>query len=90
MSANPGITPAEVRQWLVGRISDYLSVPAGELDVHAPLAELGLDSVYALALSGDIEDAFAIAVEPTLAWDYPTIDRLAGGIVEVVRTTAAS
>jgi acyl carrier protein len=32
-----------------------------------------MDSVYALVLCGDIEDMYGVSVDPTLAWDYPTV-----------------
>jgi acyl carrier protein len=84
VSTSTATTPADVRQWLVDRVCAYLEIPTPELDVHAPLAEIGLDSVYALALSGDVEDTFGIEIEPTVAWDYPTVDELAGAIADRV------
>jgi acyl carrier protein len=62
---------------LLDRVAVYLGRPADQVEADVPLADLGLDSVYALTLCGDIEDAFGIAVEPTLAWDHPTIAGLA-------------
>ena len=41
-----------------------------------PLAEYGLDSVAALSLCGDIEEEFGLIVEPTVAWDHPTVQAL--------------
>jgi acyl carrier protein len=68
-----GTDPAQVERWLTERVGDYLDRPAADVDPHTPLAELGMDSVYALGLCGDIEDAFGLDVDPTLAWDYPTV-----------------
>jgi hypothetical protein len=48
--------PAELRAWLTNRVAEYLRLPAPEIDTSTQLAEYGLDSVYALALCGDIED----------------------------------
>ncbi|MGH1554865.1 acyl carrier protein [Streptomyces sp. L7] len=47
------------------------------IDPTVPLAEYGMDSVCALSLCGDIEDDFGITVEPSLAWDHPTVAELA-------------
>jgi acyl carrier protein len=66
----------ELRAWLVERIAGYLGVSKDTLDTGTPLAEAGMDSVYALTLCGDIEDTFGLPVEPTLAWDHPTIDAI--------------
>ncbi|WP_181808310.1 acyl carrier protein [Streptomyces shenzhenensis] len=69
-------TPEEIRAWLIERVAYYLKQPAEEISPDASLAENGIDSVYAFALCGDIEDALALPVEPTLLWDIDTITAL--------------
>jgi acyl carrier protein len=64
--------------WLAGRVATYLGRSAEEIDRDSPLADLGMDSVYALSLCGDIEDQLDLQVEPTLAWDHPSIAAIAG------------
>jgi acyl carrier protein len=71
-------TATTVTRWLTERVAFYLERPQAEIDPDAPLVELGLDSVYALTLCGDIEEHFGLAVEQTLPWDYPTVNALAG------------
>jgi len=73
---------ATIESWLIGRVVAYGKVDPGSFTPDTPLAELGLDSVYALTLCGDIEDTYALDVDPTIVWDYPTIRSLAGGISE--------
>ncbi|WP_035851484.1 acyl carrier protein [Kitasatospora azatica] len=68
--------------WLVDRIATYLRRAPAEIDPSVPLAEYGLDSIAALSLCGDIEDAFDLVLEPTVAWDYPTVHALAAYLVE--------
>ncbi|MEV7287852.1 acyl carrier protein [Streptomyces sp. NPDC093252] len=68
--------PEAIHTWLVDRVAYYLERPATDVDPGADLAELGLDSVYALTLCGDVEDRYALVVEPTLAWDHPTIEAI--------------
>jgi acyl carrier protein len=67
----------QFRTWLTERISRYVRRPACEIDRSAPFAEYGMDSVAALSLFGDIEDAFGMYLEPTVAWDHPTVESLA-------------
>jgi acyl carrier protein len=69
---------AELRGWLTGRVAEYLQRPAEEIRTDLPLAGYGLDSMYALIICGDIEDHLGVVVEPTIAWDYPTIDAVTG------------
>jgi len=49
-----------------------------------PLAEMGVDSVHAVSLVGEIEAHFDIDVDPTLIFDYPTISHIAGYISTAV------
>ena len=74
------LTATEIEQWLVGRVVAYGTMQPDDFTVDTPLAELGLDSVYALTLCGDIEDEFELEVDPTIVWDHPTIRELAEGI----------
>lgn len=90
MDVGPDSTPAQLQEWLVERIAEYLDVAPDQLDPDQPFAEIGLDSVYALTLCGDIEDALDIEVEPTMAWDYPTAAILARGIHDEIRARAGT
>ena len=65
-----------LRPWLAARVATYVQRPVTEIETHIPLAEYGLTSVYALTLTGDIEDHLGLVVDPTVMWDHPTIDAL--------------
>ncbi|WP_405876790.1 acyl carrier protein [Streptomyces sp. NBC_01136] len=73
----PWHTEAPLYQWLTTHLAVYLDRLPESIDPTVPLAEYGMDSVCALSLCGDIEDDFAIAVEPLLVWDHPTVALLA-------------
>ncbi|MFE9115542.1 acyl carrier protein [Streptomyces collinus] len=69
-----------IRIWLTERVAYFLDVRPQDIAADDLLVEIGLDSVYALTLCGDVEDEFGILVEATLAWDHPTIDALTAHI----------
>jgi acyl carrier protein len=69
-------TPEELGSWLADRIGYYLERPSNTIGRDTPLSEYGLDSVFAFALCGDLEDLLEIAIDPTLIWDYKTVDAL--------------
>lgn len=75
-------TVESLSSWLTERIALYLDRQPSEVAPTVPLAEYGLDSVAALSLCGDIEEDFDLVVEPTMAWDYPTVEALAKHLVE--------
>jgi acyl carrier protein len=73
----PRRTEAPLQQWLTTRLAVYLDRLPESIEATVPLAEYGMDSVCALCLCGDIADDFGIVVESSLAWDHPTVARLA-------------
>ncbi|MGV1008340.1 MAG: acyl carrier protein [Dermatophilaceae bacterium] len=77
-TGQPTAGSAELVGWVQGRIACYLQREPDDIEVDESLFGYGLDSVYALTLCGDIDDEFGLAVDPTLAWDYPTIREIAG------------
>jgi acyl carrier protein len=66
-----------ILRWLTAQLASYLEVPAATISPMVPLAEMGVDSVHAVSLVGDVEAHFDIDVEPTLIFDYPTLVRIA-------------
>ncbi|MGK8524857.1 acyl carrier protein [Nocardia asteroides] len=69
--------PTTVQSWLVERVADYTGRAPHEVDPVVPLAELGMDSVSAVNLCGEIEDRWSLRVDPVLVFEYPTITDIA-------------
>jgi acyl carrier protein len=67
-----------LRAWLTAKVAEYAECAPGQIRPDVSLAEYGLDSMYGLMLCGDIEDHLGLTVDPTVAWDYSTIDALTG------------
>ncbi|MDN3022224.1 acyl carrier protein [Streptomyces sp. S.PB5] len=80
-------TERTLTDWLAQRVAEYLRTPPSEIDPAVPLAQYGLDSVAALSLCGDVEDAFGVQIDPTAAWDYPTVRALAGHLLSRLEAT---
>jgi acyl carrier protein len=68
--------------WLVGRIAGYLATTPAAIETDKAFGDFGLDSAFALNLCTDLETEFGLHVEPTVAWDYPTINDIAGHLAE--------
>ncbi|MEV7192617.1 acyl carrier protein [Streptomyces sp. NPDC093510] len=77
---------SELRGWLTGRLAVYLARPQSSIDPDTPLAEYGMDSVWALSLCGDLEEEKNLIVAPTLVWDHPTVSDI---VAHLVRCAAA-
>ncbi|MGW4797660.1 type I polyketide synthase, partial [Nonomuraea sp. NPDC004297] len=70
-------THQETVEWLLDRTAELLSVPAATLSPDTPFSQLGLSSMQAVELAGDLERWSGRSLSPTLAYDYPTIDAVA-------------
>ncbi|WP_039805381.1 acyl carrier protein [Nocardia araoensis] len=66
-----------IRDWLVERVADHTDRAPHEVDPVVPLAELGLDSVSAVSLCGEIEERWSVEADPVLVFEYPTIADIA-------------
>jgi acyl-CoA synthetase (AMP-forming)/AMP-acid ligase II/acyl carrier protein len=73
----PGRTSAEIQDWIVARLATDLGVATSAIDPKEQLSAFQLDSLKAVTLSADLGDWLGLKLSPTLAWDYPTIERLA-------------
>jgi acyl carrier protein len=71
--------------WLIDRIAVYLATSPAAIETDKAFGDYGLDSAFALNLCTDLETEFGILVEPTVAWDYPTIDDMAGYLATQTR-----
>ncbi|MBO0864231.1 MAG: acyl carrier protein [Mycobacterium sp.] len=71
--------------WLTNRVAAYVNTAPAAIATDAAINDYGMDSVFALTLCSDLEYEFGIIAEPTLAWDYPTIDAMAGYLTEELR-----
>jgi len=83
-------TPEEVEEWFLSYLAEALQTPADRIDVKAPFEVLGLDSVTAVGMSGDLEAWLGFSVDPIVVFDYPTIESLAKHLAECSRTEGSS
>jgi acyl carrier protein len=74
---------SEIEAWLQEAVAKALEKPVASIARDIPLSEMGVDSVEAVALTGDLEDWSGLEVDPTLIFDYPTIAALAAHLTAV-------
>lgn len=72
----------EIEAWLEAWLLDRLDLDASELSREKPFAELGVDSLTAVELSGELEQEFGVPLPPVVAWNYPTPAALSGYLAE--------
>ena len=79
---NTVITVDDIESWLTQYLADLLEVPEEAIDPTANFQELGLDSSLAISLTGDLEEWLGRRVNPTLLYNYTTIESLSCGLAE--------
>jgi acyl carrier protein len=77
-------SPEELGRWLTERVAYYTQRSETEIDPATPLTDYGLDSVYALTLSGEMEDRLSVRLDPTVMWDHQTINELVSHLLGLV------
>jgi len=82
--AVPAKTAEEIQEWMVNYLSNVLEMSTDKIDVTVPFDDFALDSATAIGMTGELEDWLGKPVDPTLVYDYPTIEQfskcLAGDI----------
>jgi acyl carrier protein len=68
---------AQVSDWLINKLCVIYKVPSVKIDINKNLSEYGLDSLNAIAITGELEELFELELPNTLFWNYPTITKVA-------------
>ncbi len=75
-------TSAEIQKWLRERIASEIKTEPEAVSARIPFANYGLDSIVIVTLATDLEDWLDISLDPTIFWEYPTVDALSEWLVE--------
>src|SRR4051812_42583460 len=78
-----------VKQWLAGWMEDELGLDRTGIDPTQAFLSYGIDSMHAMMLVGDLEGGIGMRLPPTLVWDYPTIQDLAGHVAALAAAAKA-
>jgi acyl carrier protein len=72
---NPKRTSEDIQEWLIDYLARALERAPDEIDVTVPFDDFALDSATAIGMTGELEDWLGKHVDPTLIYDYPTIEQ---------------
>jgi acyl carrier protein len=75
-------TLTEIQNWLVDYLAELLQIESKEIDIKIPFDNYGLDSATAIGLTGDLETWLVIELDPTLIYDYPSVETLSLHLVD--------
>lgn len=72
---------AEIQRFLISELARRIEIDPALIDPSQPLERYGLDSLNALRMARELEDRIGRRLPTTVLWDYPSIDGLAGYLV---------
>lgn len=75
------MTVEQLRDWIRNWVAQTTGVPAEEITDSKPLENFGLSSRDAVVLSGELENLVGVDLDPTVAYEYPTIAQLAERLI---------
>ena len=76
-SSTDSFSAEDIQDWMVRYLASLLEVDPDDVDPATSFDRYGLDSSAAIGMTGDLQDWLGKEVEPTLLYDYPTVDSLA-------------
>ena len=70
-------TAEQIELFLTERVARMTGLPADRIDVSAPIASFGFDSVHAIELVVVTEEWLGVPLPDNLPWTHPTIEMIA-------------
>jgi phthiocerol/phenolphthiocerol synthesis type-I polyketide synthase A len=74
----------ELETELTGILSREIGLPAADIDVGRPFAEMGLNSVMAMSIRRDAERLLGVELSATMLWNHPTVSALTMFLAEKI------
>jgi acyl carrier protein len=75
--------PGDLIAFLTARIAERVGLTAA-IEEDADLFELGLDSIDAVEITGDIEEGWGVKLDPEFLFEHRTIARLVEGLAKLL------
>lgn len=66
----------ELAQWMTRYIAKGLKIQASSIRPDVVLSDYGVDSVFAVLLSGELADLTGLDIAPNILYEFPTVGQL--------------
>ncbi|WP_051753605.1 acyl carrier protein [Streptosporangium amethystogenes] len=70
-------TVEQIQLFLAQQVARMTHRPVDQVDVSAPIASFGVDSVHAIELVVGMEEWLGVPLPDNLPWSHPTIEMIA-------------
>jgi acyl carrier protein len=71
------MSEAEIIDVICASIAEEKKIDKDKIDINLPISKLEMDSLAVTELCVNLEKLLSIPVKPYIAWDYPTIAKMA-------------
>lgn len=88
MSSFSGSSQAEIQNWLIAYLSEALEISSEAVDTTANFEQYGFDSMAIVNFMSDLEDWLGCELEPTVFYDYGTIQTLSEYLAQATKSKA--
>jgi len=75
-------TTEMIQHWITEQLAAYLKMSPDMIDQREPTSRYGVDSSVAVTLTGELADWLGLKLDPTLFWEYPTIESVAQHVAQ--------
>ena len=82
--------PATLRPWVRAYIGNLIGSPVDEVRLDRELGSYGLDSVDAVLMAGEMEQAFGIEIDPAAFLQYSTIEAMVAMLEPMLNIPSSS
>jgi polyketide synthase 13 len=76
------VTKEQMVDWITVWLAKNIELDKASIALDSTFVKLGVDSIHAMMLVGDLEEQLNTRLSPTLAWDHPTVQSLAAHLVQ--------
>ncbi len=76
------MTYQSILQWISVRLAEKVKIDVDQVDPRLPFDRYGLDSLNAVTLIGELGDWLQLELDPSIVYDYPTIEQLSNYVLQ--------
>lgn len=77
-------TTTAVMAYLKTSIAEYTELSADQITAESQLTEIGLQSVDAVLVCGNVEEKFEIEIDPSEIFEHETVGSFAAAVADMV------
>ncbi|MBN8294610.1 acyl carrier protein [Rhodobacter sp. NTK016B] len=79
-------TLSDIQDFLQARIAKFTGTEASQLGADSVLLDLGLQSIDAVILSGEVEDEFQTEINPSMIFEHETLGSFSQAVLDGLST----